>query len=87
MMLRRIKDNEGLSFWEDEVDNIYDPSFVEAVKCFQRYLDQEGFPNIVVDGKWGRKMYGWATEILIEQDSANGLTMDRILHKWGSPRK
>jgi len=86
-MLKRIKDNENLPFWEDEIDNIYDSSFVEAVKCFQRYLDGKGYPNIVADGKWGRKMYGWATEILIEQDSANGLTMDRILHKWGSPRK
>jgi len=87
MMLKKIKDNENLPFWEDEIDNIYDSSFVEAVKCFQRYLDGKGYPNIVADGKWGRKMYGWATEILIEQDSANGLTMDRILHKWGSPRK
>ena len=87
MMLKNIVDNTNLPFWDGEISNIYSGSFKEAVKDFQTLLKNAGYPNIDIDGKWGRKMYGWAVEVLIDQDSEKGLSMDRILHKWSAPRK
>lgn len=87
MILKKIVDVDGIAFYDGEITGVYDIVTKEAVRTFQSYLATLGYPNIVLDGKWGRKMYGWAVEVLIGQNMVEGNSMDRILHKWASPLK
>ena len=87
MILKRSQDAENLPLYSGEITGVYDEETKQAVKDLQVLLDGAGYANIDIDGKWGRKMYGWAVEVLIGQNPEQGLELDRILHKWAAPIK